>query len=82
MNLTNTAVAVWICLFKDAVNIETIHIASINGLMNMVYLVEWELAEETVVLEEYMPSCHFVHHKSCVTYSGIELGKQRFEDGD
>jgi hypothetical protein len=50
-------------------------------LMNMAHLVECKLAEETAVLEEYLPQCHFVHHKSYVTYSGIEVGTQRYEAG-
>jgi hypothetical protein len=32
--------------------------------MNFKNVVEGELAEETEVLEENMPQCHFVHHKS------------------
>jgi hypothetical protein len=32
--------------------------------MNMEQLVEWELARKTEVVGEYLPQCHFAHHKS------------------
>jgi hypothetical protein len=42
--------------------------------MSMEHLVQWELAGETEVLGENLPKLHFVHHKSHMTWPGIEPG--------
>jgi hypothetical protein len=36
-------------------------------MMIVEQLVECELAEETEVLGEILPRCHFIHHKSYMT---------------
>jgi hypothetical protein len=43
-------------------------------MMIMEQLVEWGLVGETEVLGENLPQCHFVHHKSHMTWPGIEPG--------
>jgi hypothetical protein len=42
--------------------------------MNMQQLVEWKLTEETEVLRENLSQCHPFHHKSHMTWPGIEPG--------
>jgi hypothetical protein len=37
-------------------------------VMNVEQSVEWELAGEIKVLAENVPQCHFVHHKSPMTW--------------
>jgi hypothetical protein len=57
-----------ICQYQD-------YIASmIEWLMNMAQLVEWELTEETEILGVSLPQCHFVLHKSHMTWPGIKPG--------
>jgi hypothetical protein len=38
--------------------------------------VEWELAGETELVGENLPQCHFVHHKSHMTWQGIDPGRR------
>jgi hypothetical protein len=42
--------------------------------MSVEQAVEWELAGETEVLGENLPQCHFVYHKSHMTWLGLEPG--------
>jgi hypothetical protein len=37
------------------------------AVMNVDWLVEWELAGETKVFVENLPQCHFAHHKFEIT---------------
>jgi hypothetical protein len=50
--------------------------------MNMEHLVARELVEEAEVLGRNLPQCHFSHHKSHMTWLGIELETSRWEAGD
>jgi hypothetical protein len=43
---------------------------------------ESELAGETEVLSESLPQFYFAHHKSHMTWHGIEFGPPRWEAGD
>jgi hypothetical protein len=38
-------------------------------MMSVEQSVEWELTGETEVLGENLPQCHFVHHKSHITWN-------------
>jgi hypothetical protein len=51
-------------------------------MMIMEQLVEWELVGETEVLGENLPHFYFVHHKSHMTWPGIEPGPPRWEASD
>jgi hypothetical protein len=50
-------------------------------MMNVEQSVEWELAGETEVLEESLHQYHSVHHKSHMTWPGLEPGPPRWETG-
>jgi hypothetical protein len=51
-------------------------------MVNVEQSVEWELAGEIEVLGENLPQCHFVHHKSHMTWRELEPGPPRWEAGD
>jgi hypothetical protein len=44
--------------------------------------VEWEFAGETEALGENVPQCHFIHHKSHMTWPALQPGPPRREAGD
>jgi hypothetical protein len=43
-------------------------------MMSVKQSVEWGLAGETEVLGENLPQCHFVYHKSHMTWLGSNRG--------
>jgi hypothetical protein len=45
-------------------------------VMRIENLVEWWLARETEVLGGNLSRCHFVHHKSHLTWRGANLGRR------
>jgi hypothetical protein len=49
--------------------------------MNVEQSVEWVLGE-TQFLPENLPQCCFVHHKSHMTYFGLEPKPPRWEASD
>jgi hypothetical protein len=51
-------------------------------MMSVEQSVECELAGETEVLGKILPQCHFVNHKSYMTWTGIEPGPPRWESCD
>jgi hypothetical protein len=51
-------------------------------MMNVEQYVEWELAGETEVLGENVPQFRCVHHKSHMTWPGLEPGTPRLDSGD
>jgi hypothetical protein len=51
-------------------------------MMSVEQSVKSELAGETEVLGEILPKSHSVHHKSHMTWLGLEPGPSRWEPGD
>jgi hypothetical protein len=51
-------------------------------MMIVEQFVECELAGETEVLGENLPQYHFVHHKSHMTFPGLERGQPLWEADD
>jgi hypothetical protein len=51
-------------------------------MMNLEQSVEWELVEETKVLEENLSQYHFDYNKSHMTWLGHEHVPPRWEAGD
>jgi hypothetical protein len=43
-------------------------------MISVEQLLDWVLSEETEILEKNLPQCHFVHHKSHMTWPGVERG--------
>jgi hypothetical protein len=51
-------------------------------MMSVEQSVEWELGGETEVLEENLPSCHFVNDKSHTSWPGLKPRSPRWEASD
>jgi hypothetical protein len=51
-------------------------------MMNVEQSAEYELAGETQVLGENLHHCHLVHHKSDITWPGLEPGSPQWEAGE
>jgi hypothetical protein len=51
-------------------------------MMSVEQSVDWELAGETEVLRENLVQCPFVHHKSHMTWPGLEPGPPGWEAGN
>jgi hypothetical protein len=51
-------------------------------MMSEEQLMEWELTGKIEVLGENIPQYCFVHHKSHMTWPGLEPGPQLWEAGD
>jgi hypothetical protein len=45
-------------------------------MMSVEQSVEWELAGETEVLGENLHQCHFINHKSQMTWPALEPGRR------
>jgi hypothetical protein len=63
----------WGWLFNDDVSIKTVRRRMI-WLTDVEQLVEWKLEGETEVFGDNLSQCHLVHHKSHMTWTGIEPG--------
>lgn len=72
--ITTSALVCVGLLFNNNVSIKTIQRQLVRWLKNMEQLVESELIGETRLLGENQSQCHFVFHKSHMTWPGIKLG--------